>query len=81
MCPQGLNMGWYCGKICSNPGEEGGEKLPERLKFGCRDLCECCKDGEGAKLKERGKESMENEYKKIEGKKKGKNRVWGDDKN
>lgn len=39
------------------------------------------RDGEGAKLNERGKESMENEYKKIEGKKKGKNRVWGDDKN
>lgn len=36
-------------------------------------------DGEEGKLKEGGKESMEN--KKIEGKKKDKNRLWGDGNN
>lgn len=39
------------------------------------------RDGPEAKLKEGGKEPMENEYNKVEGKKKGKNRVWGDAKN
>lgn len=33
------------------------------------------RDGGEAKLKEGGKESMENEFKKIEGKKRDKNRV------
>lgn len=39
------------------------------------------RDGEEAKLKEGGKEFMENEYKKIEERKKDKNRVWGDGNN
>lgn len=39
------------------------------------------RDGPEAKLKEGGKEPMENEYNKVEGKKKGKNKVWGDAKN
>ena len=35
-------------------------------------------DGAEAKLKEGVKEPVENGCKKVEGKKKGKNRVWGD---
>lgn len=39
------------------------------------------RDGEEEKLKEGGKESMENEYKKIEGIKKDNSRLWGDGNN
>lgn len=38
-------------------------------------------DGAEAELKEGVKELMENEYKKVEGRKDGENRVWGDAEN
>lgn len=61
----------------SVPTKEGKEERNylRGLNLAVETSMSAARDGEEAKLKEGGKESMENEFKKIEGEKRDKNRV------